>query len=307
MRFDPGATSATINGTIRGDEYRDYVVTAQAGQAMVVSLAVTGTNGHGSAFFNILPAGLDYDGLYVGSTDVDSRAEVTIPRDGDWAIRVYLMGNDRDADRTVGYSIDVFIAPNGAGASQAARTGGTATVVGVASNDVLNVRSGPGTTFGIIGALATGDPVRRLGCQDASGSRWCEIEMMTDMRERGWVSARYLSDGGTQVNQTSRAPRTERVRFEPGTNGTEFTDQLGPGMSVTYQFGASDEQEMYFRLAADTPALSWRLYTPDGALLDQATSAREYRGSLFQSGDHRIEVTNADSAMHSFNVILGIQ
>lgn len=111
IRFAPGATSTTINGTVRGDEYIDYVVNARGGQTMVVSLAVTGTNGHGSAFFNILPAGQDYGGPYIGSTDDDRRAEIIVPHDGDWAIRVYLMGNDRDTGKTVGYSIDVYIAP----------------------------------------------------------------------------------------------------------------------------------------------------------------------------------------------------
>ncbi len=109
IHFEPGSTSAEINGTIKGDEYIDYVLGARGGQTMVVSLAVTGTNGHGSAFFNILPAGQDYGGPYTGNMDDDNRAEITVPSDGDWAIRVYLMGNDRDAGKTVGYSINVLI------------------------------------------------------------------------------------------------------------------------------------------------------------------------------------------------------
>lgn len=109
IKFRPGASSAEINGTIIGDQYIDYVLGARGGQTMVVSLAVTGTNGHGSAYFNILPAGQDYGGPYTGNMDDDNHAEVTVPSDGDWAIRVYLMGNDRDAGKTVGYSINVFI------------------------------------------------------------------------------------------------------------------------------------------------------------------------------------------------------
>jgi uncharacterized protein YraI len=103
------------------------------------------------------------------------------------------MGNDRDADRTVGYSIDVSIPPEG-GSQGAQMPGGRETmrVTGVGRDDVLNVRSGPGTGNRIVGALANGDRVRILGCEAAGNSRWCEIEMMTDMRERGWVNARYL-------------------------------------------------------------------------------------------------------------------
>ncbi len=193
IQFQPGSTSTTINGTIVGDEYRDYVLSARAGQTIVVSLGVTATNGIGSAFFNILPAGQDFPALYNGSTDDDGRAEVTLPESGDWAIRVYLMGNDRDAGRTVGYSIDVYIAPGSGSQGGASSEGGdTVRVTGVPANDVLNVRSGPGTGNRLVGALANGDNVRMLGCQDVGNSRWCEIEMMTEMKERGWVNARYL-------------------------------------------------------------------------------------------------------------------
>ena len=278
IRFNPGATSTTINGAVRGNEYIDYVLGARRGQTLVVSLAVTGTNGNGSAYFNILPAGQDYGGPYIGSTDDDRRAEITVPYDGDWAIRVYLMGNDRDTDKTVGYSIDVYIAPgsgsssSGTGSSSTgllpeedffivrlsgsgvlnvrqapnanaqkigefrngtvlrnvggcqmsggqqwcnvqASTGGVigwvaarflelpgpggggsnvVTISGVPTNDILNVRSGPGTSNRIVGALGNGDRVRQLQCQSVGNSTWCEIEMMTDMRERGWINARYI-------------------------------------------------------------------------------------------------------------------
>ncbi|WP_245723447.1 SH3 domain-containing protein [Lutimaribacter saemankumensis] len=70
-------------------------------------------------------------------------------------------------------------------------------VAGVPSDDVLNVRSGPGTGNPIVGALANGDPVNVIGCQRAGNTRWCEIEMITDMRERGWVAGRYLSAAAT--------------------------------------------------------------------------------------------------------------
>ena len=403
ISFNPGATSTTINGAIRGSEYIDYEVNARGGQTMVVSLGVTDSNGNGSVFFNILPAGQDFPALYVGSNDDDNRAEVTLPSSGNWAIRVYQMGNDRDAGRTSGYSIDVYIAPGGGSSTTTAGSsnsgllpeedffvvrlsnpggflnirnaprasgsllgrlpdgvtvrnaggctmsdgqqwckiepaqggvsgwvsarflalpgpgGGSAgtpsnsggsdvvKVTGVASNDVLNVRSGPGTNFGLVGALANGDNVRRLGCQSQGGSTWCEIEMMTDMRERGWVNARFLTEQSGSATQLPTASRIERVRFSSGSSGAEFTDQLGAGMSVTYVLGARNGQDLYVRLAANGSGMVWRLFNPDGSLLDEATSAREYRGQLWQSGDHKIEVTNQSGSLKSFNMIIGIQ
>ena len=400
IRFEAGATGTTINGTIQGDEYRDYVVRARAGQTMVVSLLVTGTNGNGSAFFNILPAGQDYGGLYTGHMDDDRRAEVTIPRDGAWAIRVYLMGNDRDADRTVGYSIDVSIAPTGGAGSAgsgatplpeedffvvqlsgpggslnvrdaprpsgrllgqfangaavrnaggcvmsdgqqwcdvadprgglrgwvAARflalpgpVGGTATptppaggapivrVTGVPANDVLNVRAGPGAQQRIVGALGNGDTARRLGCEAVGSARWCEIEMMTEMRERGWVNARYLAEGGGPATQLPGTARTQRVRFPTGTSGTEFADQLMPEASVSYRLGARNGQTFYFRLAANGPGMAWRIFNPDGSLLDEGPASKEYRGQLWQTGDHIVEVVNQANGAQSYTVIFGLQ
>ena len=180
-------------------------------------------------------------------------------------------------------------------------------VTGVPTNDVLNVRSGPGTGNSIVGALANGDSVRMLGCQDVGSSRWCEIEMMTDMRERGWVNARYLSGQTGQATQLPSASRVQRVRFPSGGTGTELTDQLAAGTSVTYVLGARNGQNLYFRLAASGPNMSWRLINPDGSLLDRGTPSKEYRGQLFRSGDHRIEVANGGNRPEAFNVIFGIR
>ncbi len=403
IRFAPGSSDTQINGAIVGDQYIDYVLSARGGQTMVVSLEVTGTNGTGSAFFNILPAGQDYGGPYVGSTDDDRRAEVTVPYDGDWAIRVYLMGNDRDTGKTVGYSINAYIAPAGGGSSSAgsgssgagllpeedifvvslsnpggvlnvrnaprpsgsllgtfrdgqtlanvggctmsdglqwcevqaergglrgwvaarflrlpgpggggttsapSQSGEVVTIAGVPANDILNVRSGPGTSNRIVGALGNGDQVRRLRCEQSGSSRWCEIEMMTDMRELGWINARYIASQSGQVTQHPSAGRMERVRFAAGSTGTEFSDQLMPQGTVNYVLGAQAGQDLYFRLAANGPGMAWRLYNPDGSLLDEGSSAKEYRGELWQSGDHKIEVMNQANGAQSFNIIVGIQ
>lgn len=103
---------------------------------------------------------------------------------------------------------------NGGGGSGSAGNGGggasgnsaVVRVVGVPANDILNIRSGPGPNYRVIGALGNGERVRRLGCQSVGSSRWCQIQMMTDMRERGWVNARFLSGtGGSSSSQPGGA------------------------------------------------------------------------------------------------------
>jgi len=109
VHFEKGTDSARLSGTISGREYADYMLRAKGGQRMSVELVVDGTNGDGSAYFNILPPGSSGEAIFNGSTSPDRRGEVSLPRDGEYAIRVYLMGNDRDAGRTVGYNLTVRI------------------------------------------------------------------------------------------------------------------------------------------------------------------------------------------------------
>ncbi len=108
IKFEPGASSATLNGAITGQEYMDYVLGARGGQTMTVDLAVTDTNGDGTVYFNILPPGSDGEAIYNGSMDGNA-ASVALPRDGDYTIRVYLMGNDEDAGKTAGFTVRVGI------------------------------------------------------------------------------------------------------------------------------------------------------------------------------------------------------
>jgi hypothetical protein len=136
--------------------------------------------------------------------------------------------------------------------------------------------------------------------------------MMTDMRETGWVSARYLT-GGAAVQLPSTPPSagagettTVRVRFPAGASGTELTETLPPGGSCRYLLGGRNGQMLSFRLAASARDLSWQIFNPDGSLMDQASSGRDYRGSLWQSGDHVVEVMNRSNRTHGYTVIFGI-
>lgn len=108
VKFAPGNYGTMVNGTITGDEYFDYRLGANAGQKMFVELQVADTNGNGTIYFNILPPGSDGEAIYIGSINGNSTT-IDLPESGDYTIRVYLMGNDRDSGKTVGYNIDLSI------------------------------------------------------------------------------------------------------------------------------------------------------------------------------------------------------
>ena len=46
--------------------------------------------------------------MFIGSRD-GKVADMRLPQTGPYVIRLYLMGNDRDTDKTVGYDLDVSI------------------------------------------------------------------------------------------------------------------------------------------------------------------------------------------------------
>ncbi len=108
VKFETGNYGTMVNGTVTGKEYFDYRLGAKAGQELFAELQVSDTNGYGVIYFNVLPPGSDGAAIYNGPINGNT-ARVELPEDGDYTIRVYLMGNDRDTDKTVGYNLDLSI------------------------------------------------------------------------------------------------------------------------------------------------------------------------------------------------------
>lgn len=103
IHFARGNDNAAVEGSVTGSHHRDYILGARAGQTMSVSLITKG-----GAFFNILPPGSHDVAIYNGSTG-DGNASVRLPSNGDYTIRVYLMGDGKDSGRTVPYTLSVTI------------------------------------------------------------------------------------------------------------------------------------------------------------------------------------------------------
>jgi hypothetical protein len=108
VRFPAGDFGTMLSGSITGAAYFDHRLDARAGQAMFVDLTVAESDGLGTAYFNILPPGSDGVAIYNASVE-GTTATIELPQDGLYTIRVYLMGNDRDTGRTVGYNLDLSI------------------------------------------------------------------------------------------------------------------------------------------------------------------------------------------------------
>lgn len=103
VKFAHGASSATLSGSLKGDETIDYVLGAKAGQTMTVSLETAST----STYFNVLPPGSEA-AIFIGSTSGKTFTGV-LPADGDYAVRVYLMRSAARRNEVAKYTLTVGI------------------------------------------------------------------------------------------------------------------------------------------------------------------------------------------------------
>lgn len=103
IEFASGNDNAYVEDTVTGQQYRDYVLNARAGQTMAVSLTT-----EGNAYFNILPPGSSGNAIYNGSLN-GADTSLQLPQSGDYTVRVYLLGDDRDSNHTVSYGLSMGI------------------------------------------------------------------------------------------------------------------------------------------------------------------------------------------------------
>jgi len=104
IQFAKGASSATVKGTIKGDQTIDYTVRASAGQTMTVSLKTS----NASNYFNVLPPGSTGEAIFVGSSG-GNRWQGVLATGGEYKIRVYLMRNAARRNETAKYSLTVGV------------------------------------------------------------------------------------------------------------------------------------------------------------------------------------------------------
>ncbi|UAJ73377.1 DNA breaking-rejoining protein [Synechocystis sp. PCC 7339] len=104
IRFQPGKSSAVINGTVKGSETVDYVINVKKGQTMNVSM----TSNNSSNYFNILEPGQENEAIFVGSTS-GNQFEQVLKKSGNYKIRVYLMRNAARRNETGKYRLETIV------------------------------------------------------------------------------------------------------------------------------------------------------------------------------------------------------
>ncbi len=183
VAFAAGTSGSLIEGSVTGQQIVDYVVTASSGQMLSVDMQTS----NASAYFNVLPAGAS-EALFIGSTS-GNVADLPLSAAGDYVIRVYLMRNAARRDETASYSLAIGI--RGPDFADGLAGGPDYWQVSGLGGDALNVRSGPGVRYAVVGKLGEGEVARNDGCRMSLDERWCQIRV-TGSGQRGWVAGRYL-------------------------------------------------------------------------------------------------------------------
>ncbi|WP_343117336.1 SH3 domain-containing protein [Ostreiculturibacter nitratireducens] len=321
IRFAPGTSGATIAGSITGYESVQYTVGAEAGQRLKVRLEPSNL----ATYFNVYAPGSGpgdqalANAQFMGEMVPDTNIfDGTLSTSGEYTIDVYMMRSAARRNETSNYALYVSIegdlpAQVEGDYADGLQGGPDYFQVATSGGGTLNLRSGPSGAAGLVTRLTNGQNVRNLGCRMAEGRRWCRVATLADPGFEGWAAGDFLIEGTGMASTPPTSAggvggtSTERVRFAAGTSGAELTGSLLPGESRRYLLGASNGQDLYVRVAANGPDLSYQIFNPDGSfLLDQMTSAQEYRGQLWQSGDHVIEVINRGNSTQTYNVIFGI-
>ncbi|MAQ86098.1 MAG: SH3 domain-containing protein [Maritimibacter sp.] len=118
-----------------------------------------------------------------------------------------------------------------AGAAQAQMGPDYWQVTGVASNDNLNIRSGPGTSNRVIALAPNGAVFRNLGCRGEGSSRWCHVET-PDGSTSGWVSGRFLQESGAPTHGNVSGQSDVPELYERNTGEIEV--RFASGCTVLY-------------------------------------------------------------------------
>lgn len=317
VRFAPGTSETSLSDRIVGYESVLYRVGAEAGQTMRVVLS----SGNGATYFNVYAPGRGPgdEALATGdNTDPLNDWTGQLSASGDYTVSVYLYRNAARRKERSNYTIDISV--DGATGNRVQgdfadglQGGPDYFAVMVSGGGTLNMRTTPSAGAPIVTKLSNGQNVRNLGCRMAEGRRWCRIATLADPGFDGWAAGDFLAEGtGAAVQLPAVAPDggggEERVRFAAGTTGAELSGSLSQGESRRYVIGAKSGQNLYVRVAPRGQPISYQIFNPDGTfLLDQMTSTQEYRGELWQSGDHVVEVINRTKAAAAYNVIIGIE
>ncbi|ETX28643.1 hypothetical protein [Roseivivax isoporae] len=198
---------SVIEGMLTGEEAVDYRVAAAAGQVLAVDLSTS----NAALSFNILPEGSE-EALFIGSV-LGPVADVPLPRDGTYVVRLGLMRSAARRNETAEYGLGILL--RGADVADGLAGGPDWWQVADPGGDgTLEVHAGPDTRYAVSGLTRSGDVLQNRGCRLTGTVRWCSIRV-SGSGLQGWVDGRHLTE-------TAAPPAPEMPEGGPAGNGVPF-------------------------------------------------------------------------------------
>ena len=188
VQFKKGANSTVVEGSIKGYQTVDYVLGAQKGQTMNVSMATK----HGATYFNILAPGQNEVAMFNGSTSAN-QFEGVLPESGDYKVRVYMMRSAARRNEVAKYRLEMVI-----------------TGVGEKTGAVTGDAKVPGTNY-----HATGNVPCSMGGGQPTGS--CPFGVTREGKGNGIVTV-TKPDGRTRAIffKNGRPTASDASQADPG-------------------------------------------------------------------------------------------
>ena len=143
--------------------------------------------------------------------------------------------------------------------------------------------------------------------RDAGGTLWHCLASNDGTVEDLSVTGAVDDGGGAMVGAVEGATITEHVRFLKGSTSAAYNKSLSPGSSTRFVLGARNGQFLSVNVAAGGSGVSYQIFNPDQSfLLDMVSAEKLYRGQLWQTGDHVVEVINRGDAPVSYRVTVAV-
>ncbi|GHC54096.1 SH3 domain-containing protein [Neogemmobacter tilapiae] len=251
VHFPPGATGATINGRITGNEFVVYKIGAEAGQQIAIDLRADNT----ATYFNLYAPGNGPgdEALVIGEQLATANSYAgLLPTSGEYGLSVFLYRSAARRGETSTYRIKLSVSGDTGEVAEGdfadGLQGGPDFWAVQTSGGPLTLRAEASTGAGVVARLATGTPLRNLGCRMAEGRRWCNVATLSDPGLEGWAAGEFLVEGSgdgvaTQLPDMLPVPADGEDALVPGTDfnatGTVDCARTAGALTESCAFGVT--------------------------------------------------------------------
>jgi serine/threonine protein kinase, bacterial len=140
-----------------------------------------------------------------------------------------------------------------------------ATIVGQTARK--NVRSGPGTNYGVVQEVQNGDRVQIIGSQKAGESSWYQIYLF-DTGVQGWIAAQLVAADNASVpappSPVVPSPATQTTNAQITGDPESKNIRSGPGMNFPVKYKAYPGDRVRVLDSQEVAGFTWyKIYFPE--------------------------------------------